>query len=474
MWSEVNPTVEDGNLGRNSSTGTKAQVKIGVSSVVSNTPILITNTMKPDQIKEKLGHTPLADACIDATENGLKTIYAFPMKADIEGSVSEVTHTGECPGTFSVEGKPINSFDVVVEITETGDTNEGCFKYSIDGGNTFSDDITIPLSGAYQLQETGLTLKFEDVTSEDKSFTEGDAYSFNTTAPTMNNASVLKAVEKLQTFNKEAEVCHIVGTSTKTLWAALQTMAVELAETYKNPIIFLCEARACGSDEKIDDYMAAMEQERKGISSLYVAVSATYGIYVRKDLRTQVINMAGVISGIIGQAKESLSIGNVESFPISSAKLLKVLPEGIDEGYDKELDAMGYTVIRQYVGKEDFYIANGNVMAPKGSDFPYIESVRVLNRIVRQVCMQATDKIQCEVDPMDLEGSLAPIQAHLNIPIESCISDKVISSGEVTINTEGLNILADETLDVSVEWVPMGTARTFNIGFKVNNPARQA
>lgn len=474
MWSEVNPTIEDGNLGKNSSTGTRAQVKIGVSSVTSSTPILITNTMKPDQIKEKLGHTPLADACIDATENGLKTIYAFPMKADVDGSVSDVTHAGESQGTFSVDGKPINSFSVVVEITETGDTNEGSFKYSIDGGNTFSDDITIPLSGGYELQETGLTLKFEDVTSEAKSFVEGDAYSFSTTAPTMNNASVLKAVEKLQTFNKEAEVCHIVGTSTKTLWAALQTMAVELVETYKNPIIFLCEARACGADESLDDYMAAMEQERKEISSLYVSVSATYALYVRKDLRTQVINMAGVISGIIGQAKESLSIGNVENFPISSAKLLKVLPEGMNEGYDKEFDAMGYTVIRQYVGKEDFYIANGNVMAPKGSDFPYIESVRVLNRIVRQVSIQATDKIQCEVDPLNLEASLAPIQAHLNIPIEDCISDKIISSGEVTINTENLNILTDETLDVSAEWVPMGTGRIFNIGFKVNNPANQA
>lgn len=474
MWSEVNPTIEDGNLGRNSSTGTKAQVKIGVSSVTSNKPVLITNTMKPDQIKEKLGYTPLADACIDATENGLKTIYAFPVKADVDGAVSDVTHAGESQGAFTVVGKPVNSFNVVVEITETGDTNEGSFKYSIDGGNTFSGDITIPLSGEYKVEETGLTIKFEDITSETKSFMEGDAYSFITTAPTMNNESVLKAVEKLQTFNKEVEVCHIVGTSNKTLWAALQSMAVELAEIYKNPVIFLCEARACGADESIDDYMYAMEQERKGISSLYVSVSATYALYVRKDLRTQVINMAGVISGIIGQAKESLSIGNVENFTISSAKLLKILPEGMDEGYDKELDAIGYTVIRQYVGKEDFYIANGNVMAPNGSNFKYIESVRVLNRIVRQVCMQATDKIQCEVDPMDLEGSIAPIQSHLNIPIDSCISDKVISSGEVTINTEGLNILADETLDVSVEWVPMGTTRIFNIGFKVNNPARQA
>ena len=30
---------------------------------------------------------------------------------------------------------------------------------------------------------------------------------------------------------------------------------------------------------------------------------------------------------------------------------------------------------------------------------------------------------------------------------------------------------ADETLDVDVMWVPMGTARRYNISFAVNNPA---
>lgn len=471
MWSEVNPTVEDGNLGRNSSTGSNAQIKIGVSSAESSTPILITNTMKPEQIKEKLGCTPLADACIDATENGLKTIYAFPIKADVAGAIGEVTKSGTSPGTFEVTGEPYNAFDVVVRITETGDTNEGSFQYSIDGGNNYSEDITIPLSGSYEIEETGLTLKFVDATTEDKSFLQDDAYSFSTTAPTLSNASVLTVVEKIQNFNKEVEMCHIVGTSTKALWAALQMEAIELLETYKKPLIFLCEGRPCGTDEGLDEYMAAMEQERKGISSLFICVSLAYASYLRKDLRTQNINMAGVISGLVGQAKESLSIGNVENFPISSAKLLKLLPEGIEE-YGKELDALGYTVFRQYTGKDDFYVANGNVMAPAGSDFPYIESVRVLNRIVRQVCIQATDKIQCEIDPLNLESSLAPIQAHLNIPVEDCISDKIISSGKVTINTDNLNILADETLDAEVEWVPMGTARVFNIGFKVNNPAR--
>ena len=90
MFSEVNVKVEDGNLGRSSTTSRNAQVKIGVSGVMSSIPLLITGMMKPDEIREKLGNTPLADACIDATENGLSTIYAIPVKADINGSKGEV------------------------------------------------------------------------------------------------------------------------------------------------------------------------------------------------------------------------------------------------------------------------------------------------------------------------------------------------------------------------------------------------
>lgn len=471
MFSEVNISVEDGNLGKNSSTGITAQAKIGVSGIKSSVPILITNTMSPDTIKEKLGNSPLADACIDATENGLKTIYAFPVNADVKGTVSEITKTGTGQGSVSVEGEVTNAFDAVIKITESGDVNEGAFQYSIDGGNTFSDDITIPLSGSFEIAGTGLIVKFADSDAEDgvESFPEDDVYSFSTTVPTMNNASVLEAVEKLRNFNKEIEVCHIVGTSTKTLWAALQSEAEDLVEIYKKPLIFMCEARACQKEETLDEYMDAMEKERKGISSRYISVCLSYATYVRKDLRTQNINMAGVLTGLIGDAKESLSIGNVENFPISSAKCLKLLPEGIEE-YSRELDAMGYTVLRQYTGKDDFYVSNGNVLAPAGSDFTYIENVRVLNRIVRQVSMAATDKIQCEVDPNSLEASLAPIQSHLNIPMEECLKDTVISSGEVEIIMDGLDILADETLNVKAEWVPMGTARKFNLTFGVNNP----
>ena len=78
MFSEVNIEVQDGNLGRNTSTGSFVHVKIGASTSDSTVPVLVTNTMKPSDIKEKLGCTPLSDACIDATENGLKKVICYP------------------------------------------------------------------------------------------------------------------------------------------------------------------------------------------------------------------------------------------------------------------------------------------------------------------------------------------------------------------------------------------------------------
>ena len=127
-------------------------------------------------------------------------------------------------------------------------------------------------------------------------------------------------------------------------------------------------------------------------------------------------------------------------------------------------------MFRQYTGLEDYYVSNARTLASENSDFPYVENVRVLNRIVREVTKRATVNIQQEIDPEEIETSVKGIESELNIAMDDCLDDKIISSGEVTIDTENVNILVDESLDVNAEWVPMGTARVFNISFAVQNP----
>ena len=285
------------------------------------------------------------------------------------------------------------------------------------------------MGGTFEIPGTGITLNFADSGEDEQSFIEDDAFSFSSTAPTLSNSSVLKAVESLISFNSEFEIVHIVGTSGKTLWAALAEQGKEFLETYKKPCIFLCEGRECGDKESIDEYLTSMKAERKGINSMFIAVVLSYGLYTRKDLRTQKINLAGVVSGLLGQAKESLSIGCVKEFPISSSKLQKLFPEGIAE-YTKELDELGYITLRQYTGKEDFYVTNANVLACRRKRFPICRKCPGTQSYREGSEQKATDNIQAEIDPDNIEASIKPFEADLGIAIDNCIKDKIISSDQ--------------------------------------------
>lgn len=212
-----------------------------------------------------------------------------------------------------------------------------------------------------------------------------------------------------------------------------------------------------------------MLEERKGINNIYMQVVCSNSRYQRMDGRVQDINNAGIVTGLYGRAKESQSIGEVKSFPISEAKLLKLLPEGIED-YIETLDKAKYVTIRQYIGKEDYYVTSANMMSPEGSDYSYAEDVRVSNRLVKAVRAKALDELQVEVDPGDIETSITNIQEQLNTPVEDAVRDKVISSGSVTIDTENLNILVDEKLDINITYVPMGHVREMNLTFAVENP----
>lgn len=468
MYGDVNVVVNDGNLGRGTNTGTGIHVKIGISNVDSSVPILITGNMNATKIKEKLGDTPLADACMDAVEWGAASIYNIPVKAGTPGEIGEVTQDRAGNGSIEVKGSPNNAYDVVLEIIDGGGCNEGSVRYSLDGGNTYTEEETIPLDGEISLAGSGLIVKFTDA-EDGNSFCGGDKIIFSTTSPAMNNQDVIQAVEGLIHSNLVFEFIHIVGTSARALWASLAALANDFLGKYKRPLFFVCEARPKGANEGLEEYVNAMIQESRAINSMYIQVVCSYARYQRIDGRIQDINTAGIVTGLYGKAKESQSIGEVKSFPISEARLLKLLPEGIED-YISVLDGARYLTIRQYVGREDYYVTGANMLAPEGSDYSYAEDVRVSNRLVRAVRAAALNELQAEVSPDDLEASLAGIQATLNIPVEDALRDKIISSGKVTIDTKNLNILADESLDVNVTYVPMGHVRAMNLIFSVENP----
>ncbi|ANU47202.1 hypothetical protein ADH76_20790 [Enterocloster clostridioformis] len=464
---DVTFVVEDGSLGNSGSTGTGVHVKIGASPVETTVPILITGSMKPEQMKEKLGLSPLADACIDSVENGASRIYCVPVRPETVGTNGKVTHSGTGEGTVSVSGTPNNAYDIILKITEDGPPNTAAFCCSVNGGYSYDAEETIPLGGKKELAGTGIALTFAE------EFKAGDTYRFSTTAPAVSNSAVLKAVESLYNSDLDFEFIHVAGTSAKALWASLAASAELFLSLYKRPVFFLCEARNKGAEESLDEYAAALKAEAKGIDSYYVQVCSAWSQYTRWDGREQCINNAGIAAGLYGIAGVAQSIGRVDTFSISEAKMTRLMPEGIED-YISELDDAGYLTWRKYYGIAGCYVNNARVLCREGSDYRYAEHVRVLNKMIREIYKQAVNMVQMDISVSDdMETDINNILETLNIPLEDMAEAGELSSGSVSIeDLEHVNILQDEHLDLVVSFVPRGYVREFRFSLAMENPYR--
>lgn len=472
MLRDVKHNVSDGLLGFATATGDGLHIKLGVSPVVSDTPIIVTGDMDAAKIKSRLGLSPLADAVMDAVQFGASRVYCLPVTATTAGTRGEITKTGDGGGSVAVDGSPTNAFAVIVKITAQGGLNAAAFVVSIDGGYSFSDEITVPLTGSYELTGTGLKLTFTEAEAEDQkpsSFIVNDTYSFQTTAPVATNGDILAALEKLTKFNQEVEFAHIVGASTLPLWQAVSKFQKELMETHHKPMFFLMEAEypAEGEDGDLYDWAFQMEADRKKIKNTDIQVCAAWGRLVKLDGTTQTVNLAGAASGRYAMTSVQKSIGQTRpeagmGFP--RTKLLELLPAGYDNTIIELLDVAGYLTFREYDGLDDFFVYHTKMMCPDGSDFRYAEDVRVKNKIIRETRKEALLLKNDDIDLEDIQGELETRAKFVSVPLDRMVDDNEISSYETTV-AEGHEetFLEDETMRIKIRYLSRGYIREVEI-----------
>lgn len=475
MLRDVIHKVTDGLLGFDSAKGDGLHVKIGVSPIVSDTPILITGEMTAAKIKERLGLSPLADAAMDSVEWGTARLYCIPVAASTAGTIGEIAKTGTGTGTMTIEGSPTNSFDVIVKITAKGARNTAAFAASIDGGYSYTDELTVPVSGEYELVGTGIKLKFTDAVAEPQnSFIVGDTYAAKTTAPTMTNGDVLAAIDKLKTFSAVYEFVHVVGESTVALWQAVSEAQIELQDDYKKPIFFLLEAYKPNTNEAMLDYSLRLEDDRKTIRNYNIQVVAARGLLVKMDGVTQDVNLAGLVSGLYAKASVQVCIGKTREeagFGITKSKLLELRPAGIAEIIEK-LDLVGYLTFREYDGLDNFYVYHTKMMCPDGSDYRYAEDVRVLNKIIRETRKEGLLVLQDDIDLEDIQGELETRARFMFPPLQKMIDKNEISSAEITV-PEGQEeaILADEKMRIKIRYLSRGYIREVEVDLGRSKPS---
>ncbi|EPR07765.1 DUF2586 domain-containing protein [Ruminiclostridium papyrosolvens] len=474
MLRDVTTNITDGLLGLNSNKGDGVHLKIGVSPVISDTPIVITGNMTATKIKELLGLSPLADKVMDSIENGSSRIYCIPVSASTAGSRSTVEKIATGSGSLSVSGNPYNAFNVIIKITGQGRRNSALFIYSIDGGYSYSDELTVPLTGQYEIPLTGLTITFTEGAESDveTSFLVGDVFKFKTTAPTMTNSDALASIDKLKYFNEYYELVHIVGESQKALWSAVSEQQVVLATSYHKPLLFVLEAYAPDDNENVSAYAQRLEADKKDVKNTDIQVVAARSLYIGMDGITREINNAGIVCGLYSKSEVHQSIGktrDTSGMGISKTKMLELRPNGIEE-YIELLDTAKYLTFRSYDGLDSFFVTNARVMSPEGSDYRYAEDVRVKNKIIREVRKEALQLLQDDIDLEDVQNELETRAKFMQTPLDDMVKLKEITSATITV-LEGQDIIMTEKMSIVIRYVSRGYIREIEVDLGRTKPS---
>lgn len=432
-------------------------------------PVIITSSRKLEYIREKLGLSPLADAVMDSIENGADKIICLPIRPDIDGAISEIkAENKEISGTVSISGKPHNSFSVVIVITGKGGLNEAAFKYSVNG-YTYSEELSVPLSGSYVIPDTGLTATF--TLTEGQSYEVGDRYSCSTTAPQLSNENVIAGIEKIGTVKQEAEFVHIVGSCMPDTWAAVSALQDKLQKESHKPLFFIIEAFEKENDQDMKTYLEELEAARKKVKNFCLQVVVARAMYTGMDNIVRDVNLAGIICGLYAKVAVNKSIGETAEVSISEDKIVQLLPEGITDEHIDEMDQLGYLTMRQYDGLSGYYVNNARTMGAEGTDYRYAEDVRVVNKIIRETRKTALLQLQSDID---LENPMADLQAKVQFiraPLDKMTENKEISSAEIIIPDDAAeNILKMETLALQVRYVQRGIIRNIVIDVGKKNP----
>jgi len=464
MLPGIKNDILDGAMGVQGAQADGCFAAIGVAEKHSKEILTFTD---PDQVEKKIGDGPLRDLLVSALSISKTKVSVIALEGSIPGTVSAVKPGAENKGvgTVAVSGSPRNEYKITVAIESDGGLNEATFRLTIDGqsGKLF----TVPDGEAkYEIPGTGLTLQFSPGTG----FKDGDAFSFETTAPSATNGDVLSAIEKIFEAKLAIEFIAIAGVSAAPMWAALATKANKAAEIYQY-LFFVAQARYLKNGETLDALVNALCGEERGtVGSTRLQVCASYIEEADANGQIDVRGLIGTYCGTLAARKVQDGPDAVKFGGIAAATAL--MPEGINDGHIENLKNAGYVTARKYVGRKGIYITSGQMMSEEGSDYDLVERRRVMDKACRNLyvaqlpAVNDTVAIGKDGSPEGIEMFVAKSQS----PLDIMKTNREISDGYVIV-PPGQNILADKKLRTKVRIVPLGKMSYIENEIAYMNPA---
>ncbi|MEM9692607.1 MAG: DUF2586 family protein [Myxococcota bacterium] len=353
---------------------------VGSSSSGDSGTIYTINS--PAQCVDVLGQGPLSEAVASFTSQA-GSCLALPITASVAGTLGSVTKTGvdASTGTITVAGTPNDSYEAILEVTTTGGLGAGEFRYSLDGGRTYSPSIVIPSGADYVIPNTGITATFVPGGGPTL-FELGDSHAFAAVNPTLNATDVQTAVTAILAESAEFDVLVLCGTlgaaaDAATLFAAFSAQLTTL-ETNFRFVGGIMDAASADTAANVRTGLTGVTSNR---------VMAAYGLGRLTSAKPFVGWSQPVYNGLGTLAARAALLGiSGDLKRVASGPLATFTELTHDERTaTTSLDDIGLTTFRTWLGRGGTYVTQGRIKSAAGSDFRLWPARRVMDRAAKTV-----------------------------------------------------------------------------------------
>ena len=404
----------------------------------------------------------------------------LPLTSTVDGDTDSVT---------TITGTPEDAYEVRFEILKSGTIGTAGikFRYSLDGGRSFTKALNLGTDDTYELldgktESTGLTVNFAagDVTI-------GDVHEFKTTAPEAQDSDIVLALEELRKSSLTWSFIHVVGQSDATTGGSVGTTLADFSTKSKYTFAAL-SARGRYDNEPDETWRSRLVDDVDGFVDPRIAIGAgmariTCPVTARRNRRPI---MWVVVPRLLSRPIEQ-DPGRVATGALSSDVELydddNLLVEH-DARLESDLHGARYVTLRTYEDETGIFVTRGNLFGDEASKFTRIALRRVMD-VGSSVARRAGNH-QIE-NGVKVNGPTKPnpgcIREADALKIEremlSALNDALTNQGRVSsvsvqiIRTNNL-LTNGEKVNSKVRITPLGYIDFFEVDIGFENPALSA
>lgn len=363
-------------------TNPATSIPIFLGCCSAGTANVVGSISRISDVPTVLGQGPLAEHVAHALSVAGGPVRYVRLTGSVAGAAGSVTKTavGSSTGTVTVAGAAYDAYEVIVTIKKTGALGVGEFVFTLDNGRTTSAQRTIPAGGTYAIPNTNLTLTFVPGGGP-TIFENGDTHAFMCTAPYYSTTNLATAVTAMLASVVDFDFIVLVGqpaaaSGGATMFSALDTH-LSTFEAAKRPYRAIMDGAGLDTTTNALSAFASIASKRimKSYGTDFVASSKPIEGYGTP-------NMSGVASLA---ARAAASLISTDLARVASGSLVGVSGISYDEDKQGLLDSAGWATKRTWQGRAGYYITNGNLSSPAGSDFKYWQHGRCMDVACRSV-----------------------------------------------------------------------------------------